>query len=122
VTITASATIAERYRIDGASTVHLSPARTLPHLLDDLQCPSWCVLHMRGDDGEPTHLSNDATMRATAGGPAEHSEVSVSVERAGAASAVRIQNAGDTPMTADEALHLAGLLILAARRATEPTR
>lgn len=75
----------------------------------------WCAMHL--GDGEPTHLSDDATVTATAGGPAERREVLVSTERWDASSAVRLQNAGDAAMTADEALHLAGLLILAARRA-----
>jgi len=88
---------------------------TLPEkaqqLADDASCPAWCAVHLDADD--PLHLSEDATMTALA----DQVELTVSIEQLRGVASVRLQNAGDVPMTPDEALHLAGLLILAARRA-----
>jgi hypothetical protein len=77
-------------------------------------------------DGGVVHYSDIAEITPTAGGLNERRPLEVSVEQlqrtaAGPmdAAAVRLV---DSPMTPDEALHLAGLLILAARSAMERAR
>jgi hypothetical protein len=93
-------------------------------LLDSTQCPAWCVMHSPSDDGF-IHYSDVAEVVPTAGGANESRPIEVSVEQLQRTIAeadpaqIVLQHAGTwlDPMNPDEALHLAGLLILAARRA-----
>jgi hypothetical protein len=80
-------------------------------------CPPWCAGHVPTDGASPVHISTDLAYTVTSPCGRESTELYVSVEQGpGQPAGVRLQGAGDAPMTADEALHLAGLLILAARR------
>ncbi|HEX8346256.1 MAG TPA: hypothetical protein VF657_16180 [Actinoplanes sp.] len=73
-------------------------------------CPTWCAGHLATDDDAFTHLSAERTVQTTAGGPAEHGEIYVCVERfdrpsnRGDIPTVRL---GDQPMSPIEALELA---------------
>lgn len=81
------------------------------HRLDVATCPSWCAEHIPGD--QILHVGDEATLDLT--GHGEHHTLHLVVEQGGQEQpAIRMD---DDPMTPDEALHLAGLLILAARRA-----
>ncbi|WP_433369040.1 hypothetical protein ACQPZX_42715 [Actinoplanes sp. CA-142083] len=103
MTIMAAAPIASQYRLNDAPTLRLLP---------DPGCPPWCVIHL--GDAPVLHVGDNVAMATT--GHGEHHEVHVT-EELGDQAAVRLEGAGDIAMTPDEALHLAGLLILAARRA-----
>lgn len=92
------------------------------HSVRSGQCPAWCVMDGRPGDGAVFHNSDIAEVIPTAGAPTERRPYEVSVEQYvrpdGRSDAPTvILDGGRNPMTADEALHLAGLLILAARRA-----
>jgi hypothetical protein len=69
-------------------------------------CPPGCAGHLHGD----VHISVDQVIPTSAG--TERAEVYVSLEQApGQPPAVRVQNAGDTPMQPAEALQFAFALI-----------
>jgi hypothetical protein len=86
--------------------------------------PSWCIVESPSDNGT-VHYSDVAEVVPTAGGAFERRPIQIHIEQlhheTGAMDPAQIVlNHADVwvdPMTADEALHLAGLLILAARRA-----
>lgn len=69
-------------------------------------CPPWCAAHI------PSHISAEQTVVATSG--PERVEIYVSLEQENetvALPAVRIQRAGDAPMTPEQAIQLGLLLI-----------
>ena len=80
---------------------------TAPH-------PTWCQLDLPTDAGDVVHVSEDRSVTADAGGPAEVGFVSVSVEQHGdGAPVIRIEGSGD-PMTPLAAFELASTLQAAA--------
>lgn len=94
-------------------------------LANDAHCPVWCTIHSPSDGGF-VHYSDVAEVVPTAGGAGEQRPIEVTVEQLQRTASsgldpaqIVLNHAGFwvDPMTADEALHLAGLLILAARRA-----
>lgn len=92
-------------------------------ITDESQCPAWCIVHSPSDNGF-VHYGDVAEVTPTGCGvtgndPIQVTEVCLQREATGPLDAPFILLAGatDTELTADEALHLAGLLILAARRA-----
>lgn len=104
------------------------PVQDVAEKLTDVgrgDCPPWCAVHCPGSNGSVLHISEEYASRTTAGGQAEHRLLIVEVEQeqrpdTGLQTAtVRLM---DTPMTAAEALELAGNLVLAARQAFGMTR
>ena len=77
------------------------------------QHPSWCAGHLPSDDERATHISVDQVLQVAAGG--ESAQLYVSLEQVdGQPAAIRIQNAGDAPMTPAQALELAQVLTVSA--------
>lgn len=71
------------------------------------QCPSWCAADI------PSHISAEQVVVATSG--PERVEIYVSLEQEpglDAAPAVRVQGAGDAPMSPEQAIQL-GLALIA---------
>lgn len=77
------------------------------------QCPSFCVGHLEGDDGQ-VHISADRVIPVSVPGERD-GEVYVSTEQTpGQPAAVRLQGAADRPMSPAQALELARALTVAA--------
>jgi hypothetical protein len=107
--------------VDPMRIVATEPFPTHLRLHGDRTCPVWCAEDSPSDDGTVLHMSERSSVAATAGGPGEFRQVRVEVEQferpGGRVEAATVRLDDNTLLTPDEALHVAGLLILAARRA-----
>lgn len=85
---------------------------------DESRCPKWCVIHSPSDEGF-VHYSDIAEVRQAGSRPVEVSVNCLQPDAGGPLDEPFVLLCGPTEseLTPDEALHLAGLLILAARRA-----
>jgi hypothetical protein len=111
MSIIASASVPDHQRLDVAETLFL---------VDNRNCPAWCVVDVPGDDGAVLHMSDYRSVTGTAGGPNERTTVHVTVEqlqRPGKPPEPVIVRVDDNPMTPGQALGLAGILEQAARQA-----
>ncbi|MEU4161279.1 hypothetical protein [Actinoplanes sp. NPDC026670] len=101
---------------ESGSSLPATTQQRLAALVPD--CTPWCIVELPGDTEDQTlHVGNDKHVH-TNSFDGERGDVAVSLEGyIGQVPNVRVQGAGDTPMTPGDALALAQLLVAAAREA-----